>query len=135
MLSPPESLRAAPTRFAPNRFRDRSSQPAIWAPSPCPAPPMPRPAGRPRASCVSGIRAAAVFVLSATIYCSVDEAQCVVLMEHGHLGPGILKVFAMYMIVRGVFAYSVAPRAAPPPEPVERDVNASFCSELSYGAF
>ena len=83
-----------------------------------------------------GIRAVVVFVLSATIYCSVDAAQCIVLMEHGHLGPGVLKVFAMYMVVRGVFAYSVAPKSLEQtPEPSQRITNKSFCSDLSYGAF
>eukprot|EP00669_Euglena_mutabilis_P013566 TRINITY_DN8539_c0_g1_i1.p1 TRINITY_DN8539_c0_g1~~TRINITY_DN8539_c0_g1_i1.p1 ORF type:complete len:403 (+),score=124.32 TRINITY_DN8539_c0_g1_i1:80-1288(+) len=91
------------------------------------------------AGVMKGVRAVAVFVLSATIYCSVDRNQCIVLMENGHLGPGVLKCFAMYIVVRGVFAYSVAPRVAirrseDPNHPnPEGRVTESFCSEFSYG--
>ncbi len=43
----------------------------------------------------------------------------------------------MYMVIRGVFAYSVAPRLAAPPAAPSEDgaLNESFCSEFSYGAF
>jgi drug/metabolite transporter (DMT)-like permease len=73
------------------------------------------------AGIMKGLQAVAVFILSATIYCSIEETQCVVFFVDGKYGPGLLKTFAMYMVVRGVFAYSVAPKAealAPPPDVV-----------------
>eukprot|EP00668_Euglena_longa_P018853 GGOE01023500.1.p2 GENE.GGOE01023500.1~~GGOE01023500.1.p2 ORF type:complete len:158 (-),score=3.20 GGOE01023500.1:257-730(-) len=88
------------------------------------------------AGIMKGVRGVAVFILSATIYCSIDPKQCIVLTENGHLGTGVLKCFAMYMVIRGIFAYSVAPRANPPlTGPSEGTMNESFCSEFSYGAF
>eukprot|EP00667_Euglena_gracilis_P014300 EG_transcript_14808 len=88
------------------------------------------------AGIMKGVRAVAVFVLSATIFCSIDSNQCIVLTENGHLGTGVLKCFAMYMVIRGVFAYSVAPRISPAPPVLSEDsLSESFCSEFSYGAF
>lgn len=66
------------------------------------------------AGIMKGVQAVAVFALSATIFCSFEESQCVTVMEDGHLSLGLLKIFAMYMVVRGVVAYSISNQAARP---------------------
>eukprot|EP00667_Euglena_gracilis_P009118 EG_transcript_9250 len=73
------------------------------------------------AGIMKGVQAVAVFVLSATVFCSFEKSQCVTVFEDGHLSPGLLKVFAMYMVVRGILAYSMAPRL-PPPAPASPPV-------------
>ena len=50
------------------------------------------------AGIMKGLQAVAVFILSATIYCSIEETQCVVFFVDGKYGPGLLKTFAMYMV-------------------------------------
>eukprot|EP00668_Euglena_longa_P016651 GGOE01020939.1.p1 GENE.GGOE01020939.1~~GGOE01020939.1.p1 ORF type:complete len:371 (-),score=83.17 GGOE01020939.1:479-1591(-) len=73
------------------------------------------------AGIMKGVQAVAVFVLSATVFCSFEKSQCVTVFEDGHLSPGLLKVFAMYMVVRGILAYSMAPKLPSPALPPVRN--------------
>eukprot|EP00669_Euglena_mutabilis_P003327 TRINITY_DN14275_c0_g1_i1.p1 TRINITY_DN14275_c0_g1~~TRINITY_DN14275_c0_g1_i1.p1 ORF type:complete len:364 (-),score=87.76 TRINITY_DN14275_c0_g1_i1:193-1284(-) len=66
------------------------------------------------AGIMKGTQAFAVFVINATLFCSLDATQCVTVYRDGALySPGLLKVFAMGLVVHGILQHAAAPEPSP----------------------